>query len=55
MGNMIKTLILILILLVTLEHIVKQQNPTKKQFQAYEYKGKHKDPHKERIVEHIGE
>ena len=55
MMDMIKTLILVLALLITLEHIIKQQADIKKPVQKYEYKGKYKDPKRERIVEHIGE
>lgn len=53
---MIKKLILILSFLVVLDYIAKRNsNAVFKKTTKYEYNGKYKDPHKERIVEHIGE
>ena len=53
---MIKKLILILFILVILDFIIKNNfdNQVLKKETKYEYNGKYKDPHKERIVEHIG-
>jgi hypothetical protein len=55
MEDMIRKLILILLILVALEHIIKEKISESTKIKKYEYKGKYKDPKHERIVERIGE